>query len=1106
MSKYKIDESNDESKHQSKVLEKNSSNNEQSKIKKTTRNSVTLTNPNIPEDVDVIEISRLLYFQPQNDTSNAKRAAKIIASKYNNAIRTRTQPSVIASHLILAVGYTAYLVYEQTQSQSEDNLKRIHTSYKTTALVVRIIAVLFALSIALLAKSQAWLQKKTHTEIMYLVVILGKSLCIAAIQLMAVAPDYGQLMFDQAFVWTFLPVHPVPLSFVSVFVWLAYGIPKWFGLLPAIPVLAPLIVVQVGLIQSYAHYRRYHGMMTGYLEAKRVDIQRREMSEESSKCDNLLKSMLPPSIIHKLEMGESITPERFDAVTVIFAEICHFSAISRRASAHELVHVLNDVFTTFDELIDKWSVYKVETVCQVYMAVAGCPHRDANHASQSANFALEMISSIQYLSGGSNDAMHTDMVERRQRCLDFFTKDENQDQQLEIHVGLNSGPVRAGVVGINNPRFKLFGDTVNTASRMESTCGPGRIQVSPSAFDLLTKSTTHAFVLEKRGEIQCKGKGLITTHYVNGSTPVLTTTVISAATNDGNDGGSGGRGGSSGSSSGGSTSAVTDGGATARSLVSSSLGLGETKDIEDQSTIVRRESGATPTTAKHKCTACMFQVRRLSLMVIEHGIDIDTLKALDNDLPVYRHIMFTSRLQWLQLKLLILLMALSFGLSAADYFAYMRNVITLERQVMTLLRNTVTIPMLILLLISCREAVWFEKYGEFFSTFSIFAAGAVMLVTIFFVYSGDPGIAAAMCILILDVQLLRLSWRVLLTFMLLIFYSVMIILTRGSSVVFTLATPFMVCALFIIAIHGQAHFSHLADRERRDLEMQTEQLQQVRKLKWELLTDLLPRPIANRLLAPVPLGEKAQLVADVYEDVTVLFTDMKGFTVFSSKLDPGALQHFLNGMFSAFDEILARWGLHKIEVIGDAYFVVSGAPSMDSNKDRTPDENAGFAAEAALAMIKAVEEVCGDPAVRIRVGLHSGNVVGGVVGQKDPRFHLFGHTVDLANKMEEFGVPDLVNCSVDTHDRLMTLNEDHLNTSPAAKPLFETEDRGMIEISGQPEPVHCYFIQKSSFGREHRSKARIRGKKNRGNDFKNSSLKFLSQKTNTNLRHQKTII
>merc|ERR1712048_1307152 len=97
-------------------------------------------------------------------------------------------------------------------------------------------------------------------------------------------------------------------------------------------------------------------------------------------------------------------------------------------------------------------------------------------------------------------------------------------------------------------------------------------------------------------------------------------------------------------------------------------------------------------------------------------------------------------------------------------------------------------------------------------------------------------------------------------------------------------------------------------------------------MKWNLITDLLPPPIAVRWLE----HNNTDIIADVYPDVTILFTDMKGFTAFSSKLDPNELASFLNSMFSAFDEILERMGLHKVEVIGDAYFVVSGAPNKEA--------------------------------------------------------------------------------------------------------------------------------------------------------------------------------
>ena len=355
-----------------------------------------------------------------------------------------------------------------------------------------------------------------------------------------------------------------------------------------------------------------------------------------------------------------------------------------------------------------------------------------------------------------------------------------------------------------------------------------------------------------------------------------------------------------------------------------------------------------------------------------------------------------------------------------------------------------------------------------------------------------------------------------LTLLLLVIYGVLILFTRDSFILSTMGTVTVPFVLFMIAVHGVEHFNHLSNFEKRGLQAQTKHLKHLRKLKWELLTDLLPRPIARRMLgdpstmsAGDPTGGKiaSNMIADVYDGVTVIFTDMKGFTAYSSKLDPAALQLFLNGMFSAFDEILSRWGLHKIEVIGDAYFVVSGAPKTPQNDRRSPEERAAFATEGALEMVRAVSEVCDDPAVRIRVGLHSGSVIGGVVGQRDPRFHLFGHTVELANRMEEYGEPDRVHISAQTQDLLIHLEKFHAAAHPGQKPLFEIVDRGNIEIPSEDCPVHTYFVKKSRWGREARSNERQAEKEARGNEFLtvNSSLKFLTQPVlTTNRKNLKT--
>ena len=827
--------------------------------------TITVSSPNVNiSDADFVEVTPLLNFRPRlsilkrnsqfenlatGDIQRANGAARHMTNEFNLSMRLRTKPSVIVSHLILGLGYTAYLFFDLFMSTGNGAIQK---DLKTTAAVVRILSIVLSLCIAGIATLDNWAHTRPATHVPYLLLILFKALCIASIQLMQVVPDYGQLMFDQAFVWTFLPLHPQYAGVISSVVWAVYGGAKWTGFSSVMPGLNPMVIIAVGLIQSYAHYRRYYGMMTGFLEAKRVDIQRQLMSNESSKCDDLLRSMLPPSIIVKLEQGESITPERFESVTVMFAEICHFSDISRRASAHELVNLLNDVFTTFDELIDKWSVYKVETVCQVYMAVAGCPKSCEGHAAQAANLALEMMACICYMAGatevgggGGDVENETRMRKRRERMTQFMG-----DERLHIHVGINSGPVRAGVVGINNPRFKLFGDTVNTASRMESTCEAGRIQVSPSAFQLLKDDKMCVFELERRGEIEVKGKGKMTTHYVCASSPIQTTTVLTSAKSSnaverssGEVGGEGKVEKNSGGGGGGGIARSKSGLRALRrnetnqemekktkqmralSLVVREGSLGDVVDLEGQ---MQQDMQQQREKRETKCSRAYLNMRRHALLIIESDINIDTLKALDEDVVLYRSLMFRGRVKWLQLKILILLMGLSFGMSLFDYTTCRApKICSEERQIMTLLRNAVAIPVFIVLLMTCRNEAWFTKNGEIFSVLATFIATAVMMLTIFAVYSGDPGIAAAMCILVLDVELLRLSWRSMLMFMLLVFYTIMILISRGSGVMATLATPYMVCALFLLAIHAQEHFSHLADCEKRDLEMQTKQLEQV---------------------------------------------------------------------------------------------------------------------------------------------------------------------------------------------------------------------------------------------------------------------------------------
>ena len=163
--------------------------------------------------------------------------------------------------------------------------------------------------------------------------------------------------------------------------------------------------------------------------------------------------------------------ESFPDVTVLFCMIDNFPKIAKSFNANEIVKILNIIYVAFDEIGEETNIYKVETVGEVYMMVAGCPNRSVNHALKASTTSLKMIQAMPEIreklitticAGG--DSTDPDISTK----IDIF-------RNINIKVGLNSGKVTAGVIGETCQRFKLFGDTVNTASRMETNSDPGKI-------------------------------------------------------------------------------------------------------------------------------------------------------------------------------------------------------------------------------------------------------------------------------------------------------------------------------------------------------------------------------------------------------------------------------------------------------------------------------------------------------------------------------------------------------------------------------------------------------------------------------------------------------
>ena len=213
--------------------------------------------------------------------------------------------------------------------------------------------------------------------------------------------------------------------------------------------------------------------------------EKERLNIEQMKTEKLMLNILPRPIADRLKKGESNIAGSYPEVTIIFSDLVGFTNMSAGKTAQELVKLLNNLFSRFDRRAEMLGIEKIKTIGDAYMAVGGLPIPRSDHADIVAEMALGMFDDLKEFN-------------------------ESQNVSVNMRVGLNSGPVVAGVIGFTKFSYDLWGNTVNTASRMESTAEHGKIQVSTSTYDLLVPN----FLLEERGLVECKGLGEIKTYYL----------------------------------------------------------------------------------------------------------------------------------------------------------------------------------------------------------------------------------------------------------------------------------------------------------------------------------------------------------------------------------------------------------------------------------------------------------------------------------------------------------------------------------------------------------------------------------------------------------------
>lgn len=223
------------------------------------------------------------------------------------------------------------------------------------------------------------------------------------------------------------------------------------------------------------------------------------LKEEKQKSDKLLLNILPEEVAGELKSKGSADAKLFDHVTVLFTDFVNFTTVSERLSPQQLVDELNTCFKAFDEILSEYNIEKIKTVGDAYLAVAGLPSANASHAEVVVCAALEI----------------RDFMQNRKSLVGNST--------FEIRIGIHSGNVVAGIVGVKKFAYDIWGDTVNIAARMEQSSEAGKVNISESTYLLILDK----FSCEFRGEIEAKNKGLLKMYFVNeAKSPVLSLPLV----------------------------------------------------------------------------------------------------------------------------------------------------------------------------------------------------------------------------------------------------------------------------------------------------------------------------------------------------------------------------------------------------------------------------------------------------------------------------------------------------------------------------------------------------------------------------------------------------
>eukprot|EP00027_Filamoeba_sp_ATCC50430_P007672 CAMPEP_0168559118 /NCGR_PEP_ID=MMETSP0413-20121227/10344_1 /TAXON_ID=136452 /ORGANISM="Filamoeba nolandi, Strain NC-AS-23-1" /LENGTH=785 /DNA_ID=CAMNT_0008590307 /DNA_START=939 /DNA_END=3293 /DNA_ORIENTATION=- len=604
---------------------------------------------------------------------------------------------------------------------------------------------------------------------------------------------------------------------------------------------------------------------------------------------------------------QHVVAEYYEEISVLFCEITKFSKLASILSPEQLVDLLNHVYSVFDQLTEKHGVYKIENVGPVYMVAGGCPVPSTDHAQRLALLAVDMM----------------------KFAGTFGAKNLN----FGLRIGINTGPVRAGVVGTKSLSFKLFGDTVNTAARMESYSQEGRITLSPTTRQRLldTKDGMVEFIIEDRGLINVKGKGDMNLYFLNdvqGAEGVYLTKNAKPIAND----------------------AIVSLYESLESPMPLTTFTLQWKDkAYAESHPINSNSFVTP-------QSFTFLQKFVSIIII---FDIYAAALLEDDSP---NQIIAAAVRVLSLLSVVHLLIITINANRL-------------RKVVTKYFQFVLTDLYIILLVCETVSCIITSRGDIY---------LFMMAVIVPLIHAVPGYDYRFGFVVT-----LINWMVWV-----ILYPQ---LSDGDRNLVTVGAVTLIDAVGVALAYSRC-YSERMNHYLNDL------VESERRQSDAMLTSMLPAPVVQRL------KNGTVSICDEFHSVSILYSDIVSFTNMASKMDPRDLVVLLNQIYTAFDYLTEKHKVFKLEIIGDSYTAVSGI-------DKPGENHAKSIVLMALDMIQAISKLktpLNVPPIRMRFGVHSGNIVGGIVGLKKFRYHAWGSDVIIANFMESHGSPNQVVVSQET--------------------------------------------------------------------------------------------